>query len=414
MSKASSIEANLTEARVSQECDIVVVGAGPAGLAIASACAQRGLSVTCVAPDVHKPWLNNFGTWLDEIEPLGLGVIYDRVWPTAVVHVDAKDVRYLERPYCRIDGEKLRAALNERAGRNLTFRQDAVLTIAHQRAGSCVTLASGRVLSCAIVIDATGFNSKLIRRDGPPADAFQVAYGVMARVKQHDYPLDEMGFMDFRDHFLADRHGSPTFLYAMPFAPDRIFLEETSLVCRPALSFEFHQERLQQRLAQQGLTIEEVEWEERCLIPLNTALPRFDQRTLAFGAAAGFVHPASGYSVSISLSVADPLAQVLAHGLSASARDLDALSQQAWSIIWSPGRLRVRKAQLLGMEIFCRAKARDLRRFLGLFFRAPDVFWHGYLSGRRAPIELARGLLAGTVVKPLPSGRTIAKAPHLE
>ena len=29
----------------------------------------------------------------------------------------------------------------------------------------------------------------------------------------------------------------PTFLYAMPFSDTRIFLEETSLVARPALSF---------------------------------------------------------------------------------------------------------------------------------------------------------------------------------
>lgn len=68
----------------------------------------------------------------------------------------------------------------------------------------------------------------------------QAAYGIMAEVEAHPLPLDEMLFMDWRSEHLSGEllqknAKLPTFLYAMPFTPTRIFLEETSLVARPAV-----------------------------------------------------------------------------------------------------------------------------------------------------------------------------------
>lgn len=121
----------------------------------------------------------------------------------------------------------------------------------------------------------------------------QGAYGILAEVVSHPFPTDAMLFMDWRDEHTAsipdmqesnrwDRKFSPvalpsackhltvfnrhcvcggtwrvlhlsfsawltrtvwrhrklpTFLYAMPFSTTRIFLEETSLVARPAVPF---------------------------------------------------------------------------------------------------------------------------------------------------------------------------------
>ena len=39
----------------------------------------------------------------------------------------------------------------------------------------------------------------------------------------------------------------PTFLYAMPFSPTKVFLEETSLVARPAVGFQDLKDRLAAR-----------------------------------------------------------------------------------------------------------------------------------------------------------------------
>ena len=51
------------------------------------------------------------------------------------------------------------------------------------------------------------------------------------------------------------RRKLPTFLYAMPFSDTRLFLEETSLVARPAVPFEELKQRLDARLAHYGIRI---------------------------------------------------------------------------------------------------------------------------------------------------------------
>ena len=66
----------------------------------------------------------------------------------------------------------------------------------------------------------------------------------MAEVESHPFDLDTMLFMDWRDEHTAGdgamaaaNRALPTFLYAMPFSKTKIFLEETSLVARPAVPF---------------------------------------------------------------------------------------------------------------------------------------------------------------------------------
>lgn len=93
---------------------------------------------------------------------------------------------------------------------------------------------------------------------------------------------------------LSHRSRLPTFLYAMPFSKTRIFLEETSLVARPAIGFEDLKERLRRRMAHLGIRVTAVEEEEFCLIPMGGTLPKFPQRTLGIGGTGGMVHPSTG------------------------------------------------------------------------------------------------------------------------
>jgi lycopene cyclase-like protein len=71
-----------------------------------------------------------------------------------------------------------------------------------------------------------------------------------------------MLFMDWRDKHLhkykglrARNNALPTFLYAMPFSSTRIFVEETSLVARPSLSFDDLKARMYARLAHLGIKV---------------------------------------------------------------------------------------------------------------------------------------------------------------
>lgn len=44
--------------------DLVVIGCGPAGLALAAESAKLGLKVGLIGPDL--PFTNNYGVWEDE------------------------------------------------------------------------------------------------------------------------------------------------------------------------------------------------------------------------------------------------------------------------------------------------------------------------------------------------------------
>ena len=69
--------------------------------------------------------------------------------------------------------------------------------------------------------------------------------GSWPEVDSHPFDVDKMVFMDWIDSHLSkevvlrnNNEKIPTFLYAKPFCPTRIFLEETSLVARPGVYVE--------------------------------------------------------------------------------------------------------------------------------------------------------------------------------
>jgi lycopene beta-cyclase len=50
------------------QVDLVIAGAGPAGVAVASRVAAAGFSVCVVDPSPFAHWPNNYGVWLDEFQ----------------------------------------------------------------------------------------------------------------------------------------------------------------------------------------------------------------------------------------------------------------------------------------------------------------------------------------------------------
>src|SRR5690606_15824498 len=106
-----------------------------------------------------------------------------------------------------------------------------------------------------------------------------------------------------------------------PIGPRHVFLEETSLVRRPAMSLAALRDRLNARLAAMDIGLTGVVATERCLIPMGTSLPLRSQPTIAFGAAAGMIHPASGYSLGRALRLAPAVAEAIAGGLAISPRE---------------------------------------------------------------------------------------------
>ncbi len=386
--------------------DVVVVGAGPAGLSLSASLGERGVQVLCVDPALDRKWPNNYGTWLDELAPLGLDDCVSHVWRNTSVYTGTNNTKtILPRPYARVDRTKLKRRFLDRcaASRNVRIERLSATNLdtsdaKHSRLRLCDCQNNTSDVYARVVVDATGHALRFVRSAPGSAPAYQAAYGIDCELA-HDvadaYDPDEMLLMDFRDLHMQDntidRANStrePSFLYVMPMGGRRVFLEETSLVERDAMSFDELKRRLYKRLEHDGVRVAHVHEVEHSLIPMGGALPSANQRVVAFGGAAAFVHPATGYMIARALSLAGPVAGGICDALQRGDEGADALSRAIWRRTWSERMLRQRDFLVYGMNFLTKVDVHAMRQFFDAFFRLPEYQWAGYLSFRlEEPVE---------------------------
>jgi lycopene beta-cyclase len=323
---------------------VVVVGGGPAGRALARECAALGLRTTLVDPDPDRPWRATYAAWADELPPgTPVGVVASRA------RVVAGREHRLERAYAVLDNERLW---------RLPGSVEVVAGRVVERTGSGVRLADGRVLT-GRVVRATG-------AEGGRAAQTAVGVVVPAASARPFVDRDEALIMDWRKPPEATT-ADPTFLYAVPVSADGVLLEETSLARRPGLPLPELRLRLRARLAAHGVPLPGDE--ERVHIPLDGR-----PGSGAFGAAAGFIHPATGYSVAVSLRRAPVVARALAEGR---------------PVVRSPQERVVHALRLRGLTALLAMSPDEVPRFFDEFFALSDADQRAYLGGH--------GDLRGTV-----------------
>jgi lycopene beta-cyclase len=331
---------------VVQVADVLVAGAGPAGWALAHACAERGLWTALVAPRPRRPWWQTFGVWADECGPAVPRTTSD---PIAF----GRHEHRLNRRYVILDNEATLRRLSEGP---VTVLDDRVVGRHDGPLGSTVALASGRRVTAALVIDATG------AQRGAAEQTAVGGYVCEAAAAELIAPGTAL-FMDWRG-------GHGTFLYAVPVG-DRVLVEETSLAAKPGMPYS----TLRARLDRHGITLDPALGEERVRFPLDA--PRVGGP--AFGAAAGLIHPATGYSVGTSLtlapSVADAIADALPHGPVAARHAVR-------HAVWPRSARIVHALRRRGLHALLRMPPELLPDFFDTFFGLPQQLQHAYLSGR--------------------------------
>lgn len=264
--------------------------------------------------------------------------------------------------------------------------------VEHEEFESSVACNDGTELRASLIVDASGYTSSFVEYDDKPRNhAFQIAHGILAEVDSHPFDLDQMLLMDLRDshleddpHLRASNSRTPTFFYAMPFDSNLVFLEETSLVARPVLSYTEVKERMVARLRHLGIRVRSVIEEEKCFIVMGGSLPRIPQDVMAFGGNSGIVHPASGYQVAQAMALGPVLAETIAECLGSTTGMIRGapLYDRVWNGLWPLERRCIREFYCFGMETLLKLDLNGNRRFFDAFFKIDPHYWQGFLSWR--------------------------------
>ena len=407
--------------------DVLVLGGGPAALALASELHQRGVSVQGISPEpIEAPWPNTYGIWADELQQLGLEHLLKHRWSNTVSYFGAGGAAEQNQAvshgidYGLFDRAALQSHWLKRAA-GVSWLKGCAVRVETGEQNMTVHCSSGLTLQARLVVDASGSGTPHVRRPHHGPVAGQAAYGVVGRFSAN--PIDEGRFvlMDYRcDHLSeAQRQEPPTFLYAMDLGDGVFFVEETSLALAPAVPYDVLKQRLQQRLDQRGVQITEVIHEEFCLFPMNLPLPDRSQSVLAFGGAASMVHPASGYMVGALLRRAPTLAEQLACALAVQPQlGCVALARRGWSTLW-PNELVLRhQLYQFGLGRLMGFNEALLRCHFATFFSLPQEEWFGFLTNTLplprlmgvmlrlfalSPWELRQGLVLGRPKTHLPN-----------
>jgi lycopene beta-cyclase len=354
------------------DLDVVVVGDGPAGLALAAACRALGLAVVVVGRG--GPWSPTYGMWRDEVDLPDhcFGHVSDRTVVEGRRHHD------LARRYAIVDNVALRthlaAGLDVGAGR--------VTGVQHLTWGSRVVVADAAPIDARLVVDATGRPSTLT--PGPVTVVAQTAFGVVVPEPPAGFDRAAITLMDLRP--LPAMGPAPTFCYVVPVDGGWL-VEETVLAARPPVPPELLHRRLEARIGTDGpAVVARATHLERVVVPMGGPLPDARRDVLGFGAAAGFTHPATGFSVAASLRAAPRVAAAIADGGGGGAGAVDRIRDAVW-----PASMRLtRWLHDYGLEVLLRLDAEGLAAFFDAFFDLPEEVWAPYLRIDATPAEVSR------------------------
>ncbi|EMD28929.1 lycopene cyclase family protein [Amycolatopsis azurea] len=338
--------------------DVVIAGGGPAGRALARACARRGLATVLIDPAPGRRWRATYGLWADELPSLPESAVACAP-SSALAFGTAPHV--LDRQYLVVDNAGLRTWLD--GGHDVVA--GTVSAVDHGGQGTSVRLEDGRVLAAGLYVDASGAR--------PRGDRYeQTAFGAVLPAEDALRLVDEPDTAVFMDW----RGTESGFLYVLPLGDGTVLVEETSLARKPGLPLELLAARLRARLKAAGLASRGRE--ERVRIVLDVPVPRRG-RTVPFGAAAGLVHPATGYSLATSVRLAEPVADSIALAWD---RGPAAAASAAHGALWPSSARTVHGLRRHGLRALCGMPPELVPVFFDHFFTLPVPLQRAFTSGR--------------------------------
>jgi lycopene beta-cyclase len=299
--------------------------------------------------------------------------------------------RRIDGRYYTLSSTKLAQAVSALPGVDIRCNRQAL------RVGpQAVQLADGQTLGARLVIDGRGAG---------------VSTGLVLRYQKFLGQELQLGAAHgltgplLMDATVAQQDGY-RFVYLLPFAHDRLLVEDTYYSDTPDLDAASLRSNIQSYVSARGWVSREIIREERGVLPIvldadfDSFWPLADAGLPRAGLRAGLFHHTTGYSLPEAASLADDLAGVA---------DLSSAHVGAWirdraQRCWQTQRL----FRMLNRMLFLAAAPAERYRVLQHFYRLPQPVIERFYAGRLG-INDARQILSGR--PPVPVLRALRSLP---
>ena len=372
-----------------RRCDIAILGGGLAGGLIALALARYRPDLSLLIVEQGDCLGGNhvwsfFATDTDHEATELLAPMIEATWPDYNVHFP-RHSRHLQTRYSAMTSTRFDATLRA------ALPADAILTA--QAVKACneteVMLGDGTLVEAGGVIDTRG-----LRDASHFTGGWQKFVGRKFRLKA-PHGLERPIVMDAT----VEQLDGYRFMYALPFAPDVVFLEDTyysdsSVLDRPLL-----EGRIDAYMAARGWEAEALINEEHGVLPV-VAGGDFDSfwrdggdETARAGSRAGLFHSLTSYSVPDAVRFALALAHHDA---------LDGAGLKAFSANWAKGHWKNQSYyRMLSALLFGGAYPEERLHIMERFYRMNPQLIERFYSGRSTAYDKFR-ILAGIPPIPIP------------
>ena len=358
--------------------NLIILGGGLAGGLAALAIKQARPEIDVVLIERGAIGGNHLWSFFaSDVDADGAALVEPLIaqrWPGYEVRFPAHR-RRLAQAYQTIESERLDAGIR------------AVLPAAAIISGevaaatsTSATLSDGQTLTATAVLDARGFDAAPIGLNG----GWQKFVGQMLDVPA-GHGLTEPIVMDAT----VDQAEGYRFVYALPFSPTQLFVEDTYYGDEPTFDRQILAGRIAEWARKQGMTATNAGREESGVLPVvtNGNFERFwpaSDTVARAGVRAGLFHPLTSYSLPDAVRFATWLAREapLDDRLGQATR---ARAKAHWRSGWYD--------RLLARMLFKAAAPRDRYRILQRYYALPAPLIARFYAGRSTRADRARVLI---------------------
>lgn len=306
--------------------------------------------------------------------------IIEYEWPGYQLHFD-DSARWVAGAYRSLSSEHLHRLVTETAAGSARIEVRLGTAVAAVD-GQSVRLADGKRLRGRVVVDARGPEAARPMGSGRFSGGYQKFVGLECRLAT---PTDLQApiLMDSR---CAQRDGF-RFHYILPFAPDRVLIEDTYFSNTPDLDVESLSRDIVADAPRLGLSVAEVLRTEVGVLPMP-AWSHFhapDASPITGGYAGGWFNPGTGYSLAAAARLAEHLSSVPV---------ADTFGRQ-WRRLTGHMRIQGHFLAFLNLLMFGFFHDTKRQRLMERFYMVSDPVVHRFFAMRNNPIDMWRIMYVG-------------------